>query len=173
MKLLVPNIIVSQKISCKHPFFSKNNKNSVVKCIFREEGKHHGTITVTAEEMGEGRQESVYFVASATNLDRKDFLGKCDPFLKILRINEDGTTQLAYRTRYHEQNLNPKWAPFEILLDQLCYGDKDREFKIECYDWDQDGGHDFIGDCKTTVNRLTSGQDVDMPVRFVGFTWHA
>uniref|UniRef100_A0A914YTN4 C2 domain-containing protein n=1 Tax=Panagrolaimus superbus TaxID=310955 RepID=A0A914YTN4_9BILA len=129
-----------------------------------EEGKHQGTITVTAEEMGDGRQESVYFVASATNLDKKDFLGKCDPFLKVLRINEDGTTQLAYRTRYHEQNLNPKWAPFEILLDQLCYGDKDREFIVECYDWDQDGGHDFIGDCRTTVNRLINKQDVDLPL---------
>uniref|UniRef100_A0AC35G7L2 C2 domain-containing protein n=1 Tax=Panagrolaimus sp. PS1159 TaxID=55785 RepID=A0AC35G7L2_9BILA len=129
-----------------------------------EEGKHQGTITVTAEEMGEGRQESVYFVTSATNLDRKDFLGKCDPFLKILRMNEDGTTQLAYRTRYHEQNLNPKWAPFEILLDQLCYGDKDREFIVECYDWDQDGGHDFIGDCRTTVNRLISKLDVNLPL---------
>jgi Ca2+-dependent lipid-binding protein len=131
-----------------------------------EEGKHHGTVTVTAEEMGDGRQESVYFVASATNLDKKDFLGKCDPFLKVLRINEDGTTQLAYRTRYHEQNLNPKWAPFEILLDQLCYGDKNREFIVECYDWDQDGGHDFIGECRTTVNRLVTKQDVDLPVIF-------
>uniref|UniRef100_A0A914RXP0 Copine C-terminal domain-containing protein n=1 Tax=Parascaris equorum TaxID=6256 RepID=A0A914RXP0_PAREQ len=34
--------------------------------------------------------------------------------------------QLAYRTRYHEQNLNPKWKPFEIHINQLCYGDKDR-----------------------------------------------
>lgn len=59
--------------------------------FFSEEGKQFGTITVTAEELSEGRQDSVYFVISATNLDRKDFLGKCDPFLKISRINEDNT----------------------------------------------------------------------------------
>jgi Ca2+-dependent lipid-binding protein len=56
-----------------------------------EEGKPHGAITVTAEEMSEGRQESIYFVVSATELDRKDFLGKCDPFLSIFRRNEDNT----------------------------------------------------------------------------------
>uniref|UniRef100_A0A914D8W8 C2 domain-containing protein n=1 Tax=Acrobeloides nanus TaxID=290746 RepID=A0A914D8W8_9BILA len=125
----------------------------------REDGKHHGEITVVAEELSEGRQESVYFVVSATNLDKKDFLGKSDPFLKIYRINYDETLQLAYRTRYHEQNLNPKWKPFEIHIDQLCYGDRDREFLIECYDWDQIGDHDLIGTCRTTVNRLFSKQD--------------
>uniref|UniRef100_A0AC34RJE9 C2 domain-containing protein n=1 Tax=Panagrolaimus sp. JU765 TaxID=591449 RepID=A0AC34RJE9_9BILA len=129
-----------------------------------EEGKHEGTITVTAEYLGEGRQDSVYFTCSASNLDKKDFLGKCDPFLKVLRINEDDTLQLAYRTRYHEQNLNPKWKPFEILLSQLCYGDMNREFIIECYDWDQDGQHDFIGNCRTTVNRLINKLDVDLPL---------
>ncbi|CAJ0559831.1 unnamed protein product, partial [Mesorhabditis spiculigera] len=127
-----------------------------------EEGKRYGSITVTAEEMGSGRQESVYFMCSATKLDRKDFLGKCDPFLKISRINWDNTLQLAYRTRYREQNLNPKWKPFEVHIDQLCYGDKNRPFLIECYDWDQDGNHDLVGSCTTTVNRLTSGDDVSL-----------
>uniref|UniRef100_A0A183D009 C2 domain-containing protein n=1 Tax=Gongylonema pulchrum TaxID=637853 RepID=A0A183D009_9BILA len=56
-----------------------------------EDGKNYGTIMVTAEELSKGRQESVYFVCSATKLDRKDFLGKCDPFLKISRINKDNT----------------------------------------------------------------------------------
>lgn len=64
---------------------------SVNSIIFREEGKPHGILTVTAEELSEGRQESIYFVVTATDLDRKDFLGKCDPFLKIYRINEDNT----------------------------------------------------------------------------------
>ncbi|CAD5220261.1 unnamed protein product [Bursaphelenchus xylophilus] len=129
-----------------------------------EEGKAHGTITVTAEELSEGRQESVYFVVSASDLDRKDFLGKCDPFLKVFRYNEDRTLQLAYRTRYHEQTLNPKWKPFEVHINQLCYGDKDREFLIECYDWDNDGNHDLVGSCTTTVNRLLNKIDKTLPL---------
>uniref|UniRef100_A0A0K0FBH5 Copine-8 n=1 Tax=Strongyloides venezuelensis TaxID=75913 RepID=A0A0K0FBH5_STRVS len=129
-----------------------------------EEGRHYGEITVIAEELSKGRQESVYFIVSATKLDRKDFLGKCDPFLKISRINYDNTLHLAYRSRYHEQNLNPKWKPFEIHINQLCYGDKDREFLIECYDWDQDGNHDLVGQCKTTVNRMVLGKDKLLPL---------
>ncbi|VDO34588.1 unnamed protein product [Onchocerca flexuosa] len=72
--------------------------------------------------------------------------------------------QLAYRTRYHEQNLNPKWKPFEIHIDQLCYGDKDREFLVECFDWDKDGNHDLVGNCRTTVNRLLNKEDVTLPL---------
>uniref|UniRef100_A0AAF5Q3Q2 Copine family protein n=2 Tax=Wuchereria bancrofti TaxID=6293 RepID=A0AAF5Q3Q2_WUCBA len=140
---------------------SKCNRKTVK--LFKD-GKNYGTITVTAEEMSKGRQESVYFVCSATKLDRKDFLGKCDPFLKISRINKDKTYQLAYRTRYHEQNLNPKWKPFEIHIDQLCYGDKDREFLVECFDWDKDGNHDLVGNCRTTVNRLLNKEDVTLPL---------
>lgn len=140
-----------------------SHMNRLTKTL-HEEGKESGFITVTAEELSEGRQESIYFVVSGHNLDRKDFLGKCDPFLKISRINYDDTLQLAYRSRYHEQNLNPKWKPFEILTQQLCYGDKDRLFLIECYDWDQDGDHDFIGSCQTTVNHLLSGEVKELPL---------
>ncbi|VDO16012.1 unnamed protein product [Brugia timori] len=71
---------------------------------------------------------------------------------------------MAYRTRYHEQNLNPKWKPFEIHIDQLCYGDKDREFLVECFDWDKDGNHDLVGNCRTTVNRLLNKEDVTLPL---------
>uniref|UniRef100_A0A915CQ53 C2 domain-containing protein n=1 Tax=Ditylenchus dipsaci TaxID=166011 RepID=A0A915CQ53_9BILA len=111
--------------------------NRLTKTLY-EEGKAYGQLTVTAEELSEGRQESIYFVVSATNLDRKDFLGKCDPFLKISRINMDNTLQLAYRSRYHEQNLNPHW--------------------------DQDGNHDLVGACRTTVNRLLTGLDKELPL---------
>lgn len=138
-----------------------SNFNRLTKPLY-EEGKQRGSVTVVAEELSEGRQESIYFVVSATNLDRKDFLGKCDPFLKISRINEDDSLLLAYRSRYHEQTLNPKWKPFEILTQQLCYGDKDRPFLIECYDWDSDGEHDLVGSCTTTVNRLLSGEDKEL-----------
>uniref|UniRef100_A0A915CLU2 Uncharacterized protein n=1 Tax=Ditylenchus dipsaci TaxID=166011 RepID=A0A915CLU2_9BILA len=66
-----------------------------------EEGKAQGQLTVTEEKLSEGRKESIYFVVSATNIDINDFLGKCDPFLKIFRINMDNTLQLAYRSRYN------------------------------------------------------------------------
>ena len=32
-----------------------------------------------------------------------------------------------------------------------------RTIKVECYDWDADGGHDFIGDFTTSLRELTRG----------------
>ena len=30
--------------------------------------------------------------------------------------------------------------------------------RIEVYDWDADGGHDFIGDCTTNLEELAEGE---------------
>jgi hypothetical protein len=30
--------------------------------------------------------------------------------------------------------------------------------RIEVYDWDSDGGHDFIGDCTTCLEELAEGE---------------
>ena len=30
--------------------------------------------------------------------------------------------------------------------------------RIEVYDWDADGGHDFIGDCTTSLEGLAEGE---------------
>lgn len=84
-------------------------------------------------------------------------------------LNKNFRLLLAYRSRYHEQNLNPKWKPFEILTQQLCYGDRNREFLIECYDWDQDGEHDLVGSTRTTLNRLLMCIDKSLSVNFKNF----
>ena len=31
-------------------------------------------------------------------------------------------------------------------------------YRIEVYDWDADGGHDFIGDCRTSLEQLAEGE---------------
>jgi hypothetical protein len=30
--------------------------------------------------------------------------------------------------------------------------------RIEVYDWDMDGGHDFIGECTTNLEELAEGE---------------
>ena len=36
----------------------------------------------------------------------------------------------------------------------LCDGNYDLPLVFECYDWDSDGSHDFIGSFKVTLNQL-------------------
>uniref|UniRef100_A0A914DCL5 C2 domain-containing protein n=1 Tax=Acrobeloides nanus TaxID=290746 RepID=A0A914DCL5_9BILA len=97
-------------------------------------------IIIHAEEIDEGQKESLRFHIHGRSLDKKDFFGKSDPFLKFYRLNSDESRQLVYRTEVIKKTLNPEWKPFELSVRQLCQGDKTREFLIECFDYDDDGG---------------------------------
>lgn len=128
--------------SCKltRPLVLKNKKPA---------GK--GTITISAEEIKDNRV--VNFEVEARKLDKKDFLGKSDPYLEFYRQTETGW-QLAHRTEVVKYNLNPCWRPFKIPLRSLCAGDMEKPIKVECYDYDNDGSHDLIGIFETTMTRL-------------------
>ncbi|KAL7978715.1 hypothetical protein Chor_013204 [Crotalus horridus] len=57
-------------------------------------------------------------------LDKKDLFGKSDPFLEFYKQGDDGKWMLVHRT------------------------------EIVCYDYDNDGGHDFIGEFQTSVGTM-------------------
>ncbi|KAF5902587.1 copine-8-like [Clarias magur] len=120
-------------------------------------GKNCGTIIVQAEELGNCR-ESVLLQFCGNNLDKKDFFGKSDPFLVFSRSNEDGTYTICHKTEVVKNTLDPVWQAFKISVRALCNGDYDRAIKIEVYDWDRDGGHDYIGEFKTSYRELSKGQ---------------
>ncbi|XP_036373601.1 copine-8-like [Megalops cyprinoides] len=120
-------------------------------------GKNCGTIIVKAEELSNCR-ESVMMQFCGNKLDKKDFFGKSDPFLVFYRSNEDGTFTICHKTEVVKNTLNPVWQAFRIPVRALCNGDYDRAIKIEVYDWDRDGSHDFIGEFTTTYRELSHGQ---------------
>lgn len=112
-------------------------------------------ILVRTEEISSSK-EVVTMQFRASGLDKKDFLGKSDPFLIFYRANPDGSFTTTHKTEVIKNTLNPTWKPFRVPVTTLCNGDYDRSIKIECYDWDSDGSsHDLIGECKTTLKELT------------------
>ncbi|XP_052284363.1 copine-8-like isoform X2 [Dreissena polymorpha] len=115
-----------------------------------------GDIIVGAEELSSCK-EQVVMQFRAHKLDKKDFFGKSDPFLTFYRANEDNTFTVVHRTEVIKKTLNPTWKPMTLSVRSLCNGDYDRTMKIECYDWDADGGHDFIGDFTTSLRELSRG----------------
>ncbi|XP_039566844.1 copine-5-like isoform X3 [Passer montanus] len=120
-------------------------------------GKKCGTIILLAEELGNCRDvATLQFCAS--KLDKKDFFGKSDPFMVFYRSNEDGTFTICHKTEVVRNTLNPVWAAFAIPVRALCNGDHDRAIKVEVYDWDRDGSHDFIGEFTTSYRELARGQ---------------
>lgn len=115
--------------------------------------KKPGTIIVSAEELSDCK-DVVTLQFKGHKLDKKDFFGKSDPFLVFYRCNEDNSYTAVHRTEVIKNTLNPTWKPFTIHARALCNGDYDRSIRVECYDWDRDGGHDLIGIFSTTINEL-------------------
>ncbi|KAM6973457.1 copine-8-like [Aplochiton taeniatus] len=120
-------------------------------------GKKCGTIIVRAEELSNCR-ESVMLQFCGNKLDKKDFFGKSDPFLVFYRSNEDGSFTICHKTEVVKNTLDPVWQAFKIPVRALCNGDYDRSIKVEVYDWDRDGGHDFIGEFSTSYREMSRGQ---------------
>ncbi|XP_061637419.1 copine-9 isoform X2 [Phyllopteryx taeniolatus] len=121
-------------------------------------GKKCGVIILTAEELSNCRDIATMQLC-ANKLDKKDFFGKSDPFLVFYRSNEDGTFTICHKTEVIKNTLNPVWQPFTIPVRALCNGDYDRTVKIDVYDWDRDGSHDFIGEFTTSYRELSRGQN--------------
>ncbi|CAL1606073.1 unnamed protein product [Knipowitschia caucasica] len=122
-------------------------------------GKKCGSIILSAEELSNCR-DCATMQFCANKLDKKDFFGKSDPFMVFYRSNEDGTFTICHKTEVVKSTLNPVWQPFSIPVRALCNGDYDRTIKVEIYDWDRDGSHDFIGEFTTCCNQLCRGQCV-------------
>ena len=51
------------------------------------------------------------------------------------------------------------WDPVTMDCAKLCLGDWSRSLTLEVFDWDLDGGHDFIGSCSTCLESLNQGED--------------
>ncbi|XP_033626686.1 copine-8-like isoform X1 [Asterias rubens] len=118
--------------------------------------KDSGTIIIKGEEMS-ACKDLLMIELKGDNLDKKDFFGKSDPFLVFYRCNEDGSFTICHKTEVIKNTLNPRWKPFNIMVRALCNADYDRTIKVECYDWNRDGGHDLIGEFQTQTRELTKG----------------
>ncbi|XP_037266506.1 copine-5-like isoform X2 [Falco rusticolus] len=139
-------------------------------------GKKCGTIILLAEELGNCRDVATLQFC-ANKLDKKDFFGKSDPFMVFYRSNEDGTFTICHKTEVVRNTLNPVWQAFTIPVRALCNGDYDRAIKVEVYDWDRDGSHDFIGEFTTSYRELARGQSQFnvyevRPENRDGIQWH-
>jgi hypothetical protein len=116
-----------------------------------------GTITIRAEEVSQ-LQYMLELKFSAQGLDKKDFLGKSDPYLEFAKENPDGSYTTTHRTQVIKNTLNPVWPQFEISSQTLCSSNLERRIKVTCYDWDNDGSHDLIGVFTTSLSELMEGQ---------------
>ena len=129
--------------------------STFTKPLVNKKKSNSGTITVHAEEVTQSKKYlTIQFAGS--HLDKKDFFGKSDPYLEFHRANTDGSFSLVHKTEVVKNTLNPVWRPFTISAGTLGRGEDSCVIKVICYDWDNDGSHDLIGEFTTTLGELLS-----------------
>ena len=123
--------------------------------VLKDSRKSSSKIHILAEEL-KSSKEVIKLQLRAEKLDKKDFFGKSDPFFVISKASVQGQQHwsVVKRSEIIMKNLNPTWAPFEISAKLLCNGDHSRPLKIDVYDWDNDGTHDYIGSFNTTLEKI-------------------
>ena len=133
--------------------------------LLRDSSKSGSKIHIMTEEL-KSSKESVQFKFRAEKLDKKDFFGKSDPFYVISRSVQGSQWTVVKRSETIMKTLNPNWAPFEISARELCNSDHERPLKIDIYDWNSDGTHDFIGSINTSLSKLetTAIEQTGIPV---------
>ena len=119
--------------------------------------KTGGTVAVRGEEVADC-SDQCYLGISGIKLKNKDgWFGCSDPFYKISRVNEDGSYALVWQSETIMNDLSPNFKPRQIQVQKLCNGDYFRPLRIEFYDWDADGTHDFMGLVDTTLKEMCDG----------------
>ncbi|KAH0619022.1 hypothetical protein JD844_018625 [Phrynosoma platyrhinos] len=124
-----------------------------------------GTITISAEEIKDTRVISMD--VEARNLDKKDFLGKSDPFLEFYKQSDSGKWQLVYRSEVSVSDMDDSTSS-DLIGELTCITAKlleARDQVVHCYDYDSDGSHDLIGSFETNLSQLQNAAG-SSPVEF-------
>ena len=112
-----------------------------------------GKLFVITEEL-KANKEVLTLQLSAKKLDKKDFLGKSDPFFVLSKSTASGQFVVVAKSEVIKNDLNPTWRPLRVPVRELCNNEYERKLKFDVFDWDSDGSHDLIGSFTTDLTKL-------------------
>jgi len=124
-----------------------------------EGAKSCGKIVLCAEKGTDDRNLIIWEWNGLQLMNTDGPYDKSDPFLIFYKMRPGGTYGRVFETEVIKNNLNPKWNSFQIVDSKLCK-DHDQKFKIECWDWEKGGRHQFIGACEVTLEMIKSGKTI-------------
>jgi Ca2+-dependent lipid-binding protein len=111
---------------------------------------------ISAEEVT-ANNDILNLQLAASGLDDKDKFGKSDPYYVISKSTGGPVWAVVAKSEFIKNTLNPTWKPMSIPIRELCNGEYDRKLKVDVYDWDSNGDHDWIGTFTTTLRDLQMG----------------
>ena len=163
------NLSVQDFIGATAPIRLSNVVTAASGCtapLLTREGRDagHGSLTVTAEEQ-KGGNDVVSFNIRAAHLAALNWFGGSDPILIIHRGGADGRWIKVYESAPVKNNLNPRWAAFQLPARKLCNNEMSRPLLFEILDWELSGSHRPIGYYTTTLADLASGETRQVKLR--------
>ncbi|PAA72751.1 hypothetical protein BOX15_Mlig024144g1 [Macrostomum lignano] len=117
--------------------------------------RRDSTIIITCIEL-QHCKEILQMQLCGSQLDKKDFLGKSDPYFEVSKplspVVDSSSSELlraqwtlVYRSAVVRKNLNPTWQPTQLKLSQMCNGNKSIILRWDCIDWNKRMKHSHIG----------------------------
>jgi len=73
--------------------------------------------------------------------------GSSDPYLRVFAASAAAAPDKPslHTTEHVDDSLTPRWQTFRLDLQELCSGDRDAAFRVECWDKDWKKADDLIG----------------------------
>jgi len=99
---------------------------------------------------------------SGKDLDKKDLMGKSDPYFIVSKKTSDGKWTKVYQSIMIRNTLNPEWTKIDIPLLQLNSGDDKKLLRWDVYDWDKDSDPDYIGGFEATFETIKSQKKFEL-----------
>lgn len=117
-----------------------------------------GTLFVTATPFNAETARTFSICFRGEKLDKKDLLGKSDPFFVISRKEEGVVDSHAWTQVYKSETimntLDPAWKAFTLTDTAICGGRAHVPLRIDVFDWDRFSPPELIGSATTTLEAL-------------------
>jgi len=132
-------------------------KQTVIMDLKNKGHKSTGKIIIRGEKSGEARNVVFWQWCGVKLMNTDGWFDKSDPFLRFFKKREGGDILQVHETEVIMNNLNPVWKHFQINDTKLCRSHNEA-FRVECWDWQKSGKHQYIGDCEISLDMIKSGK---------------
>lgn len=130
--------------------------------LVNKKGNKRGTIIVRAESVKSSNNDVVMKLGGKKIANVEGFFGKSDPFFVVSRARTQSADASGssiewvrvFETEPVMNNLNPVFNSFSIRYQRLCNSDKYIPLRIEVYDYEKSGKHEYIGAATTTLDSM-------------------
>lgn len=133
-----------------------------IKLMSRRGKGNWGDLIVRAHDENQGRRVRMRLSFAGKSLDKKDLIGKSDPYYVIKHVLSSGGASTVYRSKEIRNTCNPTWEPHTLKVSTGQVPWQQTQLQVSVYDWDKYTPHDLIGDASFTLGQLATTPHFDL-----------